>query len=112
MSHSGQSDMEYEEGSGNVFADLGLQDADELYARAQLGFHVHKLLSARKLKQREIASLLGIKQPEVSHLMNGHFSRFTTDKLLEFLKRLDQTVSISIRPHRPGEPYQEVGFRM
>jgi predicted XRE-type DNA-binding protein len=104
--------MEHEGGSGNVFADLGLDDADDLYARAQLGFHVHKLLSARKLKQREIASLLAIKQPEVSHLMNGHFSRFTTDKLLEFLKRLDQTVSIRIRPHRPGEPYQEVGFGM
>jgi predicted XRE-type DNA-binding protein len=110
MSDSGQPDMEYEEGSGNVFADLGLEDADEFYARAQLGFHVHELLSARKLKQREIASLLGIKQPEVSHLMNGHFRRFTTDKLLEFLKRLDQTVSIRIRPHRPGEPYHEVAF--
>ena len=112
MSDSGQADMEHEIGSGNVFADLGIDDADELYARAQLGFHVHKLLTARKLKQREIVSLLGIKQPEVSHLMNGHFSRFTTDKLLEFLKRLDQTVSIRIRPHRPGEPYQEVGFGM
>jgi predicted XRE-type DNA-binding protein len=110
MSDSGQADMEYEEGSGNVFADLGLEDADELYARAQLGFDVQKLLWARNLKQREIASLVGIKQPEVSHLMNGHFSRFTTDKLLEFLTRLDQTVSIRIRPHRPGEPYHEVGF--
>ncbi|MHC5541787.1 helix-turn-helix domain-containing protein [Singulisphaera rosea] len=112
MSKKEREPIEYEEGSGNVFADLGLEDADELYARAQLGFHVNKLLVARKLKQREIASLLGIKQPEVSHLMNGHFSRFTTDKLLEFLKRLDQTVSIHIRPHRPGEPYQEVGFGM
>jgi predicted XRE-type DNA-binding protein len=107
-----KADIEHEEGSGNVFADLGLDDADELHARAQLGFHVHKLLTARKLKQVEIASLLGIKQPEASHLMNGHFSRFTTDKLLEFLKRLDQTVTIRIRPHRPGEPYQEVGFGM
>lgn len=112
MNNGDQAQVEYEEGSGNVFADLGLDDAGELYARAQLGFHVQKLLTARKLKQREIASLLGIKQPEVSHLMNGHFSRFTTDKLLEFLKRLDQTVSIRIRPHRPGEPYQEIGFGM
>lgn len=112
MSDKDQAAIEFEEGSGNVFADLGLEDADELYARAQLGFHVQKLLVARKLKQREIAALLAIKQPEVSHLMNGHFSRFTTDKLLEFLKRLDQTVSIRIRPHRPGEPYQEVGFGM
>ena len=112
MSESKHADMKHEEGSGNVFADLGLEDADELYARAQLGFHVQKLILARKLRQQEIASLLGIKQPEVSHLMNGHFSRFTTDKLLELLKRLDQTVSIRIRPHRPGEPYQEVGFGM
>ena len=66
-------------------------------------------LADRKLKQREIATLLGIKQPEVSHLMNGHFSRFTTDKLLDFLRRLDRKVTIRISPHRPGEPYQEIG---
>lgn len=112
MSEKDKQAIEHQEGSGNVFADLGLEDAEELYTRAQLGFHVHKLLAARSLKQREIADLLGVKQPEVSHLMNGHFSRFTTDKLLEFLKRLDQTVSIRIRPHRPGEPYQVVGFGM
>jgi predicted XRE-type DNA-binding protein len=98
-----------ETGSGNVYADLGLADADELLSRAKLGYHVHKLLADRQLKQRDIAALLGIKQPEVSHLMNGHFSRFTTDKLLEFLKRLDRKVTIRINPHRPGEPYQEIG---
>jgi predicted XRE-type DNA-binding protein len=54
--------------------------------------------------------LLGVRQPEVSHLMNGHFDRFTTDKLLDFLRRLDRKVTIQIRPPRPGEPYQEVGF--
>jgi len=42
--------------------------------------------------------------------MNGHFSRFTTDKLLDFLKRLDRKVTIRISPYKPGEPYQEVGF--
>jgi predicted XRE-type DNA-binding protein len=53
----------FEEGSGNVFADLGLDDADELFARAKLGFHVYELLKSRGLKQREMAALLGIKQP-------------------------------------------------
>lgn len=99
-----------EEGSGNVFADLGLKDSDELFARAQIGFCVYKLVTAKKLKQREIAKLLGIKQPEVSHLMNGHYSRFTTDKLLDFLKRLDRTVTIKISPHKRGEPYQQVAI--
>jgi predicted XRE-type DNA-binding protein len=65
---------------------------------------------AQELKQREIAALLGIPQGEVSHLMNAHYKRFTTDKLLDFLKRLDLAVTISIRPHRAGEPYQEVRF--
>lgn len=110
MKNDEQHEGEFEAGSGNVFADLGLEDADEMYARSQIGFHVHSILKDRKLKQREIASLLGVKQPEVSHLMNGHFSRFTTDKLLEFLKRLDRKVTIRISPHKPGEPYQEVGF--
>jgi predicted XRE-type DNA-binding protein len=102
----------YEEGTGNVYADLGLADADDLLVRAKFGFHVYKLLLDRKLKQQEIAALLGIKQPEVSHLMNGHLNRFTTDKLLDFLKRLDRKVTIRISPHKPGEPYQEVGFGM
>ncbi len=102
----------FEKGSGNVFADLGLDDADERFTRAKLGFHVYQLLIGRKLKQREIAELLAIKQPEVSHLLNGHFNRFTTDKLLEFLRRLDRKVTIQISLHKPGEPYQEIGFQV
>ena len=102
--------IEFEEGSGNVFADLGLDDADELYARAQIAFGVFKILESKNLKQREIAELLRIPQPEVSHLMNGRFSRFTTDKLLDFLKRLDRKVTIKIGPHKRGEPYQVIGF--
>jgi predicted XRE-type DNA-binding protein len=110
MSKKNQRHIECEEGSGNVFADLELEDVDELFTRAQIGFHVYTILKDKKLKQREISSLLGIAQPDVSHLMNGQFSRFTTDKLLDFLKRLDRKVTIRISPHKPGEPYQEVGF--
>ena len=110
MKKNRRKNIEFEEGSGNVFADLGLTDADELYARAQIGFGVYKILKDKGLKQREIAKLLGVPQPEISHLMNGHFSRFTTDKLLDFLKRLVRKVTIRISSHKPGEPYRKVGF--
>jgi predicted XRE-type DNA-binding protein len=100
--------IRFEEGSGNVFADLGLKDSDELFARAQIGFCVHKIVQAKNLKQREVGAVLGIAQSDVSHLMNGHYSRFTTDKLLDFLKRLDRKVTIRIVPRKAGEPYQEV----
>jgi predicted XRE-type DNA-binding protein len=102
--------IKFEEGSGNVFADLGLGGADQLLVRSQIGFHVFKIVEDKKLKQREIAGVLGIAQPDVSHLMNGHFSRFTTDKLLDFLKRLDQKVTIEVSRHHRGEPYQAVTF--
>ena len=102
--------IKFEEGSGNVFADLGMPDAEELLVRAQIGFYVATLIKNRQLKQQEAADILGIKQPDVSHIMNGHFSRFTTDKLLEFLRRLDQKVIITISPHYQGEPYQQVSL--
>ena len=110
MNTRGRKSTKVQFGSGNVFADLGLKDADQLMARSQIGFHVFKILEARKLKQREIASILGIAQSDVSHLMNGHFSRFTTDKLLDFLRRLGRKVTIEVSPHHKGEPYQEVTF--
>jgi predicted XRE-type DNA-binding protein len=89
-------EIECYEGSNNVFADIGLKDADELFARAQIGVEVLKILKDRKLKQREIATLLDIKQTEVSHLMNGRFNRFSEGKLLAFLKKLDRKVMLVI----------------
>jgi predicted XRE-type DNA-binding protein len=91
-------DSEFYEGSGNVFADLGLEDADELYSRAKVGFEVWKILKERKLKQREIAQILGIAQSDVSLLMNCKFNRFSTEKLLGFLKKLDREVILMINP--------------
>jgi predicted XRE-type DNA-binding protein len=108
MSRKKRRPIEFEESSGNVFADLGLKDSDQLLARAQIGFYVFKILEDKKLKQREIAEVLGIAQPDVSHLMNGHFSRFATDKLLDFLKRLNRKVTIEVSRHHKGEPYQQV----
>lgn len=101
-------DIEFEKSSGNVFADLEVENAEELQARAMIGYHVIKLLEAQNMKQRELAEVLGVKQVEISHLLNGHFSRFTTDKLLDFLKRMNQKVTIQISPHKNGEPYQNV----
>jgi predicted XRE-type DNA-binding protein len=87
----------FEESSGNVFADLGLDDADEMFMRGKIGIQVVKLLKERSLKQREISELLGIAQPEVSHLMKGEFQRFSEGKLLMFLKRLDTEITLHIR---------------
>ena len=109
MSEDRKREIEFEKSSGNVFADLGLDDADELYARGMMGLKILDLLKERGLKkQKDIGALLEIKQPEVSLLMNGEFGRFSEARLMEFLKKLDHKVIIQITPRREGEPYQQV----
>jgi predicted XRE-type DNA-binding protein len=97
----------FAESSGNVFADLGLKDADQLFTRGKIGIQVIRILKQRNLKQREISQLLGIPQPEVSHLMNGEFQRFSEGKLLIFLKRLDTEITLHLRPRNGGNQSAE-----
>ena len=97
----------FEQSSGNVFTDLGLSDADELFTRGKIGIQVLRLLKQRNLKQREISELLGIPQPEVSHLMRGEFQRFSEGKLLIFLKRLDTKITLHIRSRHGQEQSAE-----
>ena len=101
-------EIEFENSSGNVFADLGLDDADELYTRAALGAQVVAMLKAHGYTQAEAATCLGIKQPEVSALMCAKFHRFSQERLIGFLNRLNLKVIIQISRHHHGEPFQQV----
>jgi predicted XRE-type DNA-binding protein len=100
--------IEVYEGSGNVFADLGLEDAEGLYARAKIGYQVLTILRDRKLKQGEVAVLLNMNQPDVSLLMRGRFHRFSIERLLDFLKRLDQEVTLLIRSREDSDQHQGI----
>lgn len=92
-----------EKSSGNVFADLGLKNPDDLLAKAELTQQIYKIVETRGLKQREAAELLGLKQPDVSALLNGKFLDFSVDRLLTLLVRLNQDVQIVIKPARKGK---------
>jgi predicted XRE-type DNA-binding protein len=101
-------EIEFENSSGNVFADLGLDDADELYTRAALGAQVVAMLKANGYTEVEAARCLGIKQSEVSALMCAKFHRFSQERLIGFLNKLDLKVTIQISQHQLGEPFQQV----
>lgn len=85
------------ESSGNVFADLGLPNADELQARAALTHQVYVLIKRRGYTQKEAAVHLGLKQPDVSLLMRGRYTRFSTERLMRMLKALGHDVEIAVR---------------
>lgn len=103
-------DIEFETSSGNVFEDLDLDEADELYTRAALGAQVVKTLQEQGYTQAEAAKRLGIKQPEVSALMRARFHRFSQERLIGFLNKLDLKVTIQISRHQRGEPLQQVAI--
>ncbi|MGI9437079.1 MAG: helix-turn-helix domain-containing protein [Geminicoccaceae bacterium] len=84
-------------GNGNVFADLGLPDADERLTKVKLAHEINRILDELRLKQTDIARLLGINQPKVSALMNFKLDGFSVERLMGFLVALDRDVEIVIR---------------
>jgi predicted XRE-type DNA-binding protein len=84
--------------SGNVFADLGFADADEMLAKAELAIKIGEILRRRRLTQVQAAAVLGVDQPKVSALIRGRLSGFSIERLLRFLLRLGTDVSITIKP--------------
>ena len=90
----------YEVGSGNVFKDLGIPNAEEHLVKAQLVFKIDTIMKDRGLKQADAADLLGVKQPDVSKMLRGDFKQFSVERLLRFLVALNQDVEIVVTPHR------------
>ena len=89
--------VEIERSSGNVFADLGLPDADAHMVKAELVAQIDKIIRERQLKQVEAANLLGLSQPDVSRLLRGNFREYSLERLLRLLATLGHDVDIVIR---------------
>ena len=91
-------ERDYVESSGNVFADLGFPEADEMLAKANLAIKIADILRERRLTQVQAAEILDVDQPKVSALLRGRLSGFSIERLLRFLLLLGADVSITIRP--------------
>jgi predicted XRE-type DNA-binding protein len=88
------------EGSGNIFADLGLLNPEQELLKAQLTLQIHSILKDSGMTQVEIAKVLGVQQPQVSLLMRNRAGNFSVGRLMEFLTALRQDVQITVRPSR------------
>ena len=90
--------------TGNVFRDLGFgpEKAKHLLVRADLMIQLQKLITSRRLKQREAAKALRVTQPRISNLLRGRIDLFSTDALIDMLARLGAHVRFSVKPTRRG----------
>lgn len=87
-----------ERSSGNVFADLDLDEPEELKTKVILAVRLNERIKALNLKQAEVAKMLGVAQPNVSALMNYRLDNFSSEKLLEFFNAMGYDVDLLIRP--------------
>ncbi|MBZ5524104.1 MAG: helix-turn-helix domain-containing protein [Acidobacteriia bacterium] len=88
------------EGSANVFADLGLPNADQELLKARLTLQIYRIIKERGLTQTEAGKILGISQPHVSALARNRSGNFSVGRLIEFLTALGQDVKITVTPAR------------
>ncbi|MBV8753875.1 MAG: XRE family transcriptional regulator [Hyphomicrobiales bacterium] len=89
-----------EAASDNVFADIGLPNAQQHLVKAQLVHKIDGLIEESGLKQVSAAKLFGVKQPDVSKMLRGNFRQFSVERLMKFLVALGQDVEIVVKPHR------------
>ena len=102
--------IKVEEGSGNIFKDLGFSDevAEEELLKAQLGAEIFRILKERKLTQAEAAKLLCVKQSEISHLKAAKLSHYSVERLMAFLNQLNRDIEIRIIPSKDRRGQQRV----
>jgi predicted XRE-type DNA-binding protein len=89
---------DFEESSGNVFADLGFRNSKQEMLKAKLTVEIYRLLSKRGVTQTEAAKLLGTTQAQVSALMRCRPVSVSVGRLMEFLNVLGQDVEVTVKP--------------
>ena len=93
--------------SGNVFADMGLPDAEDRLLKAQLALKIQQLIGQKGMTQAEVAPFLGLDQPKVSNLMRGRLAGFSVERLFGILNRLGHNVEVYVseKEYEPKETY-------
>ena len=89
-------DFELVRGSGNVFRDFGHANAGLQQARAIMAARIIRTLDERKLSTRDAERLSGVNHSEFSRIRNAKFGRFTLDRMIDILGKLDQEVEVMV----------------
>jgi predicted XRE-type DNA-binding protein len=89
---------EFESSSGNVYADIGLPDAEEMLVKSQLAHKITEIIQAKGWTQQEAARRSGMTQAKLSQMLRGQFRGISEAKMMECLTRLGRSVQIVVGP--------------
>lgn len=92
----------YTVSSGNVFADLGIPDAEDALVKSDLAIEIAATIKKRRLTQEQAAEMMGIGQSRVSRIVRGRLDHYSIDSLLRFLTVLNRDVTIVVGVEQSG----------
>jgi predicted XRE-type DNA-binding protein len=97
--------------SGNVYADLGYADSEDMLVKAQIVAKIAEIIEHRRLTQGQAAEILGLTQPKISRLLRGQFRGVSERRLLRCLTKLGRDVQIVVRPTSRRRPQGRLTVR-
>jgi predicted XRE-type DNA-binding protein len=89
-----------QESTGNIFTDIGLEDAEKMEVKARLAFKISEIIKHRHMTQTQASEVLGMPQPKLSGMLRGQFRGISETKMLECLNRLGRDVQIVVKKAR------------
>lgn len=92
------SNIDIKTSSGNVFADLGFPNSDEMLVKAELARKISASITALDMTQADAAKLLGIDQPKISALMKGKLTGFSLERMFRYLNTFGSDIEITVKP--------------
>ena len=104
-------EIEVHASNPNIFAELGLPDADGHFLKAQIVAELYRLTSGDNLTQAQTGARMGVSQPEVSRLFKGNFREYSVERLMGFLTAFDQDVEIIAKPRGKDGARGRISFR-
>ena len=112
MNTNSDNDFELVHGSGNIYQDFSDKDAEILQAKAILAAEIVKTLDAEHLSTRQAETKTGVNHSEFSRIRRANLDRFTIDRLISILGRLDKNVQLNIttQPKNQTSSSQSISF--
>jgi len=98
--------LEAVRGSGNVFRDLGKDNADLKQFKALLAAEIIKAIDQQHLSVRQAQALTGIAAADFSRIRNADLGRFTVDRLMLIINRLGSRVEVAVKIKRSSSHHQ------
>lgn len=101
-------EVEWEESSGNVFADFGVQNPELALLKSHIAIAIKKAIDSKGITQKEAGALMGIPAVKVSNIICGRLKGYTLDRLFTYLVRLDVDVQVRMKPKRRNQEHARI----